>query len=370
MPGKENIRTEVEEKNNCIRQLLVSKNLDAVLLQRFSSVAWATGGADTHINTASSIGEASLLITPNDHFLFTNNIEAGRLENEEGLGNQGWQFKVTPWYSNQTALVDYLEGKKVGHDGLFSSGVNLSVELVWLRTQLTRNEVDRFRTLGKLCGQIMNEAVRAIKPGMTELEAAALLSQSAESRGVQAVVNLVASDERIFKFRHPLPTSKKIESYAMLILCGRKWGLICSITRLVHFGPLTDELAAKAEAVAQIDAEMIAATRPGNTLADVLDVARNGYSQYGYEGEWKNHHQGGLAGYEPREITATPDTHQPVQINQVYAWNPSIAGSKSEDTILVAETGNEILTEIPGWPVKEVEIENRLIERPAVLVKD
>ena len=57
-----------------------------------------------------------------------------------------------------------------------------------------------------------------------------------------------------------------MERYAMLVLCGRKWGLVCSITRLVHFGALSDEVRRKMQATAQVDATFIAATRPGQTL--------------------------------------------------------------------------------------------------------
>jgi antitoxin VapB len=67
----------------------------------------------------------------------------------------------------------------------------------------------------------MRQAIMAVRPGMSEFEIAGLLSQAVESRGVQTIVNLIATDERIFSFRHPLPTSKKLQHYAMLIVCGR-----------------------------------------------------------------------------------------------------------------------------------------------------
>ena len=368
--GVAGTKSEFDHKIEQIRALLQEKKLDAMLLQRFSSMAWVTCGADFHINTAASDGSASLLVTPQDLTVFTNNIEASRLEVEEGLGDQGWKFEVAPWYASENPLSHFMGNMKIGTDGLAAGGVNLADDITWLRSQLSQAEVDRFKNLGKQSGQIMDEAARAVRPGMTEYQIAALLSKSAESRGIQAVVNLVATDERIFKYRHPLPTDKKLDRYAMLILCGRKWGLICSITRLVHFGPLSDEIVKKSDAVAEIDAAMITATRPGKSLADILDTAIKGYDHSGFRGEWKKHHQGGLAGYEPREITATPDTRQMVACNQVYAWNPSITGSKSEDTFLVAEAGNEILTEIPGWPVKEIEIKGKIIKRPAILVKE
>jgi hypothetical protein len=88
------------------------------------------------------------------------------------------------------------------------------------------------------------------------------------------------------------------------------------------------------------------------------------YIRAGYPDEWRLHHQGGAAGYEPREYFAFPESTDLVTPGQVYAWNPSITGSKSEDTILVGEKGNEILTEIPGWPKMVVDS----MERPAILV--
>jgi len=357
---------EKDEKLNKIIKLLDIKKLDIFILQRVSSIAWLTGGADTHVNTAVSDGAATILITLKDAYIFTNNIEAPRLLKEEGLENLQWKFIVNPWYKANEELENLTHGKKIGHDGLFYKGVDLSNELSWLRANLTENEVARFRILASACAESMQEAIENVQPGMSEYQIAARLADKSEARGVQAVVNLVATDERIFSFRHPLPSEKKLTRYAMLILCGRKWGLICSITRLVYFGKLPQEIRAKAEAVANIDAAMIAATRPGKTLADVFQEAQDGYQKYGYPGEWQKHHQGGVAGYEPREITATPDTNQPIHINQVYAWNPSIAGAKSEDSILIGKSGNEILTNIPGWPMIEITIGSKIIKRPAI----
>ena len=152
----------------------------------------------------------------------------------------------------------------------------------------------------------MDQAIRAVRPGMTEFQIAGLLAEASQSRGVQPIVNLIATDQRIYTFRHPLPTAKTLERYAMMVLCGRAHGLVCSLTRLVHFGPLPAELRRKAEAVAVIDAAFIAATRPGRTLGDVLARAVQAYADSGFADEWRLHHQGGPAGYEPRERIATP----------------------------------------------------------------
>jgi Xaa-Pro aminopeptidase len=362
--------TEVNLKLERIHHLLDASDLDAILLRRTDNFAWATCGADSHINTADSMGIASLLITQTDRFVVTNNIEATRLMQEQGLGEQGWEFKVLPWFERDDQIASLTRGMKFGADTSFPHALDLSGEIASIRSQLTPEEGNRYRELGQLCAQGMRQSIDAVKLGMSEYEIAGLLAQSVESKGVQAVVNLIATDERIFSYRHPLPTAKQLQNYAMLILCGRKWGLICSVTRLVHFGPLPDEVRHKAEAVARIDAEMIAATRPGSTLGNVFSRAQSAYAAAGFPDEWKLHHQGGSAGYAPREVTATPATTEPILLGQAFAWNPSIAGAKSEDTILVGEDSNEVITEMAGWPSMEVQVGEQVLKRPAILEKE
>lgn len=74
--------TEFSQKQDRIQALLGERNLDALLLQRVSSFAWATCGAASYVNTATTNGEAALLITSSGRYLITNNIEAPRLEQE------------------------------------------------------------------------------------------------------------------------------------------------------------------------------------------------------------------------------------------------------------------------------------------------
>ncbi len=367
--------TELDTVLGRIRDLLARHGLDALLLQRVSSFAWATCGAASYINTANSFGEASLLIAPRGRYLITNNIEAPRLEREEKLAEQGWQFEVGPWYEPSRAIARLASGLKLGADAPYPGAVDLSAEISALRAELTPEAVNRFRALGRSCVEAMHAAAQAVQPKLSEFEIAGRLMREAQDRGAQPTVVLVATDARIFNFRHPLPTASRLDNYAMLILCGRRHGLVCSLTRLVHiqnplghFSVISDELRRKMEAVARIDAVMIHATRPGATVGDVFQKTADAYAQAGYPGEWQLHHQGGSAGYEPRELLATPGSPFKVQARQAYAWNPSITGTKSEDTILVSADGlpNEVITAGDGWPMLNVTIDGQTYARPAV----
>ncbi len=358
---------ETDQKIAGIRKLLVQHSLDGILLQRNSSFSWITGGLPGWVNTAATIGEANLLITSDKQILFTNRIEAPRFKNEFFVEKMEWEVIDFPWQEQSRGMIDLTRNLLIGSDSPFPGSLDLGAEIAWQRSLLCSEELERFRTLAKNCATAMDIVMRSIQTGQTEEMVAGRLSAECLSRRIQPIVNLVGSDERLIAFRHPLPTQKKIEQSVMVVLCGRSFGLVCSITRLVHFGKLSEELRKKQDSVAHIDAAMIKNTLPGRTIAKILQTGVGVYASEGYPDEWNNHHQGGPVGYEPREVVATLSSTQVIKPGQVFAWNPSIPGMKSEDSVLINEHGHDILTDIPGWPVLTVETPLGSISRPAVL---
>jgi antitoxin VapB len=187
--------------------------------------------------------------------------------------------------------------------------------------------------------------------------------------GLNPLVTLVASDERIRNYRHPIPTEHSIREQAMLVTCAELGGLISCLTRFVRFAPLTSALQARHVAVCNIDAAVNHATRPGRTLGEVFDDLRRAYAANGYPDEWKLHHQGGSCGYNPRDRVGTPGNDIRVVENQGFAWNPSITGTKSEDTVIVTETGVEVLTAHSNdWPSVMGRADGHELRRADILV--
>ena len=88
----------------------------------------------------------------------------------------------------------------------------------------------------------------------------------------------------------------------------------------------------------------------GRTL---FHVAQRAYADVGFSGEEQKHHQGGAIGYRSREWIAHPASEETVQERQAFAWNPSITGTKVEDTALLTERGIELISSSPGWPTLE-----------------
>ncbi len=357
-------KAEVEAKLKRLRERLAARQLDGVLLNLTANTAWITAGAATYVNEATDGGASSLLITHDKAYVLTDTIEGPRLRQEEKLADLGFELVVEPWYARGGRGQQLMAGQRIGREG---ADPDINLDLRELRTVLQPEEIARLRQLSTLAAEAMNEAVEWVRPGDTEYQLAARLAAAGRARGGSPIVNLIASDDRIYQFRHPLPTAKKVERYAMLVLCLRISGLVVSITRLVHFGPLPEELRAKAMAVARVDAKLIAGTQPGRTMADLFNLAKQAYQEEGYPEAIEEHHQGGSAGYSPREVLATPTDQTPIQRHQAFAWNPSIRGAKSEDTVLLGDSDAEVLTVVPGWPTWEVSVGNQVIQRPAIL---
>ncbi len=160
----------------------------------------------------------------------------------------------------------------------------------------------------------------------------------------------MAADERIVKYKHAVARGRKLEKYAMLNLCARKWGLTVSITRFAHFGAVPGELQRRFEVAAGVNAALLHTTRAGATSAALFHAAAETYAQAGFSGAEQHHHQGGATGYWEREWVATPEGTERVVNAQAFAWNPSVEGGKVEDTVLLRNGAIELLTPTPELP--------------------
>lgn len=360
-------QAEIAAKLNAARALLARHSADALHLTTVASAAWITAGAGAYVNESVDAAAFGILITENAAIILTDPIEEPRLREEERLEELGFTFTVEPWYARGPALEKLSAGKRVA-DETAPEWRGLQRELAQIRAKLAPGEQARLRAGARLAADALRETVLAIRSGMTESEVAARLMLASRNRGGTAVVALVGSDDRIAKYRHPLATDKPIERYAMVVLSFRYHGLILSLTRCVHFGELPDSLRETALAVAKVDANVIAATREGRTLADMFEFIKRQYAEAGQPHAIEEHHQGGPGGYLGREAFATPTASDwSIKVGQSFAWNPSLRGAKSEDTVLLTASGHEVVTNAPDWPTWGIETAEGVIARPAIL---
>ncbi len=369
-------KAEVNEKLQRVYSFLEKNKLDGILLSTVRNFAWMTGGGDSHIVITSEMGCAPLLILKNGKkYLIASNSEASRLM-DEALKGLGFELKEFKWFeeflepNRKLEIIKSLTPKmKIGSDAPFLGTVLVANEFSKIRYQLTDYEIKKYRWLGSQCAQAVKEVCYQIKPGMSEKQIEALTSDALMKRGIRPTVILIGADERIYNYRHATPTEKKLKKYAMVNICAEKWGLVIAMTRFVHFGPLPKDLEKKMRSVAKVDSTYLSMTRPGMPAYKILEAGQKAYEAEGYKDEWKEHHQGGAIGYFERDWIVYPGLKEKVREKQAFAWNPTIKGTKCEDTIICFKDGIEILTVIKDWPKIKVTIKGHAFYRPAILVR-
>jgi Xaa-Pro aminopeptidase len=240
----------------------------------------------------------------------------------------------------------------------------VSGALTALRASLTPDEVTRVEALGREAAEALTAVCSALRPTDTEWHAAAAMAGALLERGIDPIVLLVAGGDRLPVHRHPLPTGGPLGQLAMVVACARRHGLIVSLTRFV--GTPGPEGSDAFERLLKVDAAVNLATRPGRPVGDVFAELQAAYVEHGFDAdEWTLHHQGGPAGYAPRDFLGEPGRSELVAQNQLFAWNPSARGAKSEDTVLAAPEGTRILTVDSDWPTtREVRGLRRLMPLP------
>jgi len=365
------LRNEIREKERRVRELLRAKNLKALLLKRQANFSWMTCGGLNLVGITTEVGATTLLITENSKFLISNVIEAPRMIEEEGLEKQGFVMKTFPWFEDQEVAIvkDLLGEDPLGSDVPFPNAQMMAEDIARLRCSFTPEEQKRYRWLGKRVSLALERTMMKVKKGEKESAVVGRLCKELWKDRIDPITLMSAADNRISKFRHPIPTEKKVEKYLMVSVIARKWGLIVSLTRFVHLGKLSEELKRKYEANVFVECTMMAHSRPGTPAKEVLQKAIDAYKEKGYPEEWKFHHQGGSIGYTGRDYRVNFRTPDIIQENQAFTWNPSITGTKSEDTILATSKGPEMITHPILYPTLSLNVASIPFNRPAILEK-
>ena len=365
------ISDEIKEKERRVREFLRSKGLKALLLKRQANFSWMTCGGLNLVGITTEMGATALLITEDSKYVISNNIESPRMIDEEGMEKQGFIVKTFPWYEDQEAMIvrDLIGESSFGSDVPFQNAMVLAEDVARLRYSLTPEEQGRYRWLGERASSALEKTMMKTKESEKESEVVARLCKEIWKDRIDPIMLMAAADDRVFKFRHPIPTERKIEKYLMVSVNARKWGLIVSLTRFLHFGKVSEELREKYEAGVFIDCTMMAHTRPGVPAREVLQKGIDAYREKRYPEEWKLHHQGGSIGYTGRDYRTHFKTPDVVEENQAFTWNPSITGTKSEDTILATSKGPEMITRPILYPTLSMIAAGITFIRPAILEK-
>ena len=366
---------EIDEKTEKLQRLLVEESLGGVVLNAQHNFAWLTGGGSNGIDLSRENGAANLFVrSDGKRYVLANNIEMPRLL-AEGFSTDDFEPVEFSWQDEKASgnfVIEktrgLLDGGDIATDIVIDAGTKaVEGKIAACRYSLTADEAARFRIQGRDAGIAVKNVIDNLTPGESEIEIAEKLRHEFALGGMVSVVTLVAADERIAQFRHPVPTGKRWEKTVMLVTCAKRRGLITSLSRIVCVGIVSDELKQKTAATAYVNACLLAATRPGSTGAELYKIAADAYAARDFANEINRHHQGGAAGYKTREWVAHPKSGDVVRPNQAFAWNPSITGTKVEETCIASENGIEMITASPNFPQIASTVNGREYLSPGIL---
>ncbi len=350
---------EVADKLALLREHLAAAGAGAIRLRGVDWFAWVTAGGSSAVLHTTDGGVAEVLVTRDEACILTDAIEAERLRAEELP--DGFTFHIEPW-AEPELRERYVQNAAAGRAILSDRPVNNTVSdeqplphaLRQRRMVLGPDECARYRVLGREAAEAMSETLRRARPDWTEQQLAGAGAEALWRRGIHPALVLAAGERRLAAWRHPTPTHETLGARAMLVFCARRHGLYANLTRFVSFAgpesaPLDDQ-----RALMEVEATGLAAIDPGKSLSAVYHALEAAYKHADREAAIREHHQGGITGYQAREVVASPTTATLLEEGMAFAINPSFAGVKIEDTFLLGPDGLENLTFDPGWPAADV----------------
>jgi Xaa-Pro aminopeptidase len=334
----------VTDRLEALRELIDMHGAAGILLDARRDFAWLTLGGQNHILYTTETGVAPILVTRDDAVVLAPVNEFDRIADEE-IAKLPLRIESTPWWEPGAALE---KARHTVGSGRLMTAADVADDLTDLRSQLSSTEHARMGWLAGLVLDVVEAALADVAPGTAEDEIVARASAAFPARGVRLPVVLIASDERIMLYRHPLPATKPIDERVMLIVVAERWGLHVAHTQFRELRERAREIADRAAKLTDVLSAMRAATVPGNTLGEVLEATRQAYRANGLEREWMLHHQGGTIGYQARERVAKPGDETLIKPGMAFAWNPSAVGHKVEETLYLDESGAQhVLTTTP-----------------------
>lgn len=220
------------------------------------------------------------------------------------------------------------------------------------RAVKSAEEIAKIRTSVQVNSTAFDKTIRRIKRGVREMDIAAELDFQMRMAGAEkpAFDTIVASGPRT-ALPHAHPTAKQIEddSFLLIDMGAMVNGYASDMTRMAFLGKPNKKMQALYDAVLEAQLAGVAAVRPGTTCDKVDAAAREVLKRHELD-RYFVHSTGHGLGLEihegPRVARKQPAKLEAGMVITIEpgAYIEGLGGVRIEDTVLVTETGCEILT--------------------------
>lgn len=353
-----------------IRDYLYKNGFTGMVLSRQDNFNWISSGGNNRVVVPKDEGFCSVVITENRVYLVAQVMDGSRIMDEE-MKYLDAEYVPLRWYEetvNERAVK--LAGDKPVSDSVMDGADYRLRDIYDLHFPLTEEEINRLIKLGAVSDYIINKVANEIKPGMLDYEVEAMLLYEYAKQNIQCDVLLIGTDDRIFKYRHPNPSGRKLGKYVLLHPAVRSGGLHCNITRSVYFGDkLPEDINRAYSAVSRVEAYCMSKCKTGNSYFDILEGQKQLLKEMGFEDEWRWHYPGGRTGYFVCQADLSKRPENKILDNEAYDWFITVTGAKVEE-LGINSGGKFILCSHTGlWPDKRIKTDDFELDIPQIMMR-
>lgn len=349
----------MDHRLHALRQELAAKGLDAMLCGAYESYRYFSGfsGSNCH-----------LVITQQDAVLITD----GRYTEQARQEAPGFRLVSRPRPMRELICetLSELAVARVGYETMRITDYEIgelracTPQIEWVpqrdfglyaRARKDAQELACIRRAVRIADQALADLIPILRPGMTEREIAAQLEFFMARRGSERVAfeTIVASGVR-GALPHGAPTDKPVQEGEMITIdfgaCSG--GYLSDITRTLWLGEIPKRQRELWNAVMEVQRECVSAVRPGIAARDLDTLQRKLFAARGMDAYIQHSlgHGVGLAIHEAPSVSATSELAlAPGMVITIEPglYVPQLGGVRIEDTVLVTDTGHEVLTASP-----------------------
>lgn len=224
-----------------------------------------------------------------------------------------------------------------------------------LRRIKTEEELEYLAKAEAIGDYAFSEVCKELKPGMTELQVAALIEFYMKMAGAEGLsFDTIAASGVHSSMPHAIPSEKKLEEGDFLTMdFGCKYKGYCSdMTRTVVIGKASEKQKEIYNIVLKAQLAALAAVQAGKRGKDVDKVARDIIAEAGYGANFGHGlgHSVGLFIHEEPRLSPNDDTileEGMIETVEPGIYVPGFGGVRIEDMVVVTKEGCRNLTKSP-----------------------